>query len=605
MTSEVLNNKQIEVINSTGPVLCIAGAGTGKTKVLTHKISELLNNNVDDDKIYAFTFTNKAAREMKVRVSKLTNRLNKCTISTFHSFFFQELNYMADFLGFYYPINIIDPDDEMKIIREIIKEENLSIRDSDAYKYISNLKNHIENKYESLKDNMMVGIIFKKLQEKLKENNRMDFDDILYYYYRLLKQDKEYLENMQKTFQYVLIDEAQDMNLIQYEIISKLAKKSKLLLLVGDIDQCIYTFRGSNYSLINRFKEEWKAKQIILEENYRCTKSILLSANNLIRNNYDRIKKNLYTNNDISYKNIYRGFRTQKEEANFVSNLIEKLISFGYKYDEIAILYRNNMIVNPFEKEMILKKIPYTVYGSYPFFSHKEIKSLINHYRFLLNQEDSLSFQLLLNYPKKRIGDSLLRELTNESTSTKKSLYKLMKESDKDVCKEVINDYEELLQKFNELSNIDFFEYLIKKINLIEIVSKEKNAKEKLARILEFKTFIEDVPDDDKHTSISEFINNIYLQNTNEKKNETVSMMTIHQSKGLEFKVVIIVCCNQGILPFSKSTDPNNEEERRLFYVALTRARERLFLSSSQRLFINGKFTYLPPSSFLLEMGIH
>ena len=605
MTSEVLNNKQIEVINSTGPVLCIAGAGTGKTKVLTHKISELLNNNVEDDKIYAFTFTNKAAREMKVRVSKLTNRLNKCTISTFHSFFFQELNYMADFLGFYYPINIIDPDDEMKIIREIIKEENLSIRDSDAYKYISNMKNHIENKYESLKDNMMVGIIFKKLQEKLKDNNRMDFDDILYYYYRLLKQDKEYLENMQKTFQYVLIDEAQDMNLIQYEIISKLAKKSKLLLLVGDIDQCIYTFRGSNYSLINRFKEEWKAKQIILEENYRCTKSILLSANNLIRNNYDRIKKNLYTNNDISYKNIYRGFRTQKEEANFVSNLIEKLISFGYKYDEIAILYRNNMIVNPFEKEMILKKIPYTVYGSYPFFSHKEIKSLINHDRFLLNQEDSLSFQLLLNYPKKRIGDSLLRELTNESTSTKKSLYKLMKESDKDVCKEVIRDYEELLQKFNELSNIDFFEYLIKKINLIEIVSKEKNAKEKLARILEFKTFIEDVPDDDKHASISEFINNIYLQNTNEKKNETVSMMTIHQSKGLEFKVVIIVCCNQGILPFSKSTDPNNEEERRLFYVALTRARERLFLSSSQRLFINGKFTYLPPSSFLLEMGIH
>ena len=180
-----------------------------------------------------------------------------------------------------------------------------------------------------------------------------------------------------------------------------------------------------------------------------------------------------------------------------------------------------------------------------------------------------------------------------------------MKESNKDVCKEVIRDYEELLQKFNELSNIDFFEYLIKKINLIEIVSKEKNAKEKLARILEFKTFIEDVPDDDKHTSISEFINNIYLQNTNEKKNETVSMMTIHQSKGLEFKVVIIVCCNQGILPFSKSTDPNNEEERRLFYVALTRARERLFLSSSQRLFINGKFTYLPPSSFLLEMGIH
>lgn len=605
MTSEVLNNKQIEVINSTGPVLCIAGAGTGKTKVLTHKISELLNNNVEDDKIYAFTFTNKAAREMKVRVSKLTNRLNKCTISTFHSFFFQELNYMADFLGFYYPINIIDPDDEMKIIREIIKEENLSIRDSDAYKYISNMKNHIENKYESLKDNMMVGIIFKKLQEKLKENNRMDFDDILYYYYRLLKQDKEYLENMQKTFQYVLIDEAQDMNLIQYEIISKLAKKSKLLLLVGDIDQCIYTFRGSNYSLINRFKEEWKAKQIILEENYRCTKSILLSANNLIRNNYDRIKKNLYTNNDISYKNIYRGFRTQKEEASFVSNLIEKLISFGYKYDEIAILYRNNMIVNPFEKEMILKKIPYTVYGSYPFFSHKEIKSLINHYRFLLNQEDSLSFQLLLNYPKKRIGDSLLRELTNESTSAKKSLYKLMKESNKDVCKEVIRDYEELLQKFNELSNIDFFEYLIKKINLIEIVSKEKNAKEKLARILEFKTFIEDVQDDDKHTSISEFINNIYLQNTNEKKNETVSMMTIHQSKGLEFKVVIIVCCNQGILPFSKSTDPNNEEERRLFYVALTRARERLFLSSSQRLFINGKFTYLPPSSFLLEMGIH
>ena len=605
MNSETLNNKQLEVINSTGPVLCIAGAGTGKTKVLTHKIAELIQNNVKEDEIYAFTFTNKAAKEMKVRVSEITNRLHKCTISTFHSYFFQELNYNADQLGFYYPINIIDPDDELKIIREIIKEEEFDIKDSDAYKYISNIKNHIDNKFESLKENIMVGTIFKKLQAKLKENNRMDFDDILYYYFLLLKQDKEYLESMQKIFQYVLIDEAQDMNLIQYEIISKLAKQSKLFLLVGDIDQCIYTFRGSNYSLINRFKEEWKAKQIILEENYRCTKSILISANKVINNNYDRIEKNLFTNNEVSYRNIYRGFRTQKEEATFVSNLIESLISFGYKYDEIAILYRNNMIVNSFEKEMIIKKIPYTVYGSYPFFSHKEIKSLINHYRFLLNQDDSLSFQLLLNYPKKRLSDTLYRELTSITTNTKKTLYQVIKESNKEVCKEIIKDYDDLIQKFHELSNIDFFEYLINKINLIEFLSKERNAKEKLARVLEFKSFIEELSNDETKDSISEFINNIYLQNTNEKKNETVSMMTIHQSKGLEFKVVIIVCCNQGILPYVKSIDPNNEEERRLFYVALTRARERLFLTSSQRLFMNGKFTYLPPSSFLLEMGIN
>lgn len=591
MNLESLNEKQIEAIKCTKNVLVIAGAGTGKTRVLTNKIASLIINKVKQEEIFAFTFTNKAANEMKSRVAKIILNLPKCNISTFHSFFFQELNMNAKTIGFDYPIAIIDQDDEMKIIRKIINENNLDIKDTYCYKYISNIKNHIENKYKNLNESLNVSLIFKELQQALKQINRMDFDDILYYYHQLINIDLDYLNDLIKQMKYILIDEAQDMNQIQYEIIKSLAKKSKLFFLVGDQDQCIYTFRGSNLETINNFIIEYNPSIILLEENYRSNERILECANKVIKNNLQRIDKNLYTLNKTNdYQVIYRGFHTANEEANFIANLIIKLKELNYKNEEIAILYRNNMISNIIEKELINKNIPFTIYGSYPFFMHKEIKSLINHYLFVNNPHDDLALSLILNYPKKQISDKQLEKINHNT-----SIYEYIKNNDE--FKSIYHHLEQLINNYQKLTPKEFINYLL---NETQIIEKEKSSKDKIARILEFKSYIENIED---NTSVQEMINNIYLQNTKEKTNKTVSLMTIHQAKGLEFKVVIIAGCNQGIIPSNKSESKNNEEERRLFYVAITRAKERLFLTSSQRRFINGKNTYYSPSSFLLEMG--
>lgn len=602
MNFETLNEKQKQAILEKGHVLVIAGAGTGKTRVLTSRIAYYIKQGIDQDNIYAFTFTNKAASEMKSRLAKMLNNVPRCNISTFHSYFFQELNMNATTLGFTYPISIIDSDDILKIIRSIIEEQKFDIKDSDVYHYISNIKNHIINDYKNLQEATTVGFIFNKLQEELLKINRMDFDDILYYYDKLLDIDKEYLNEMRTLFKYVLIDESQDMNQIQYEIISKLSKKAKSLFLVGDQDQCIYTFRGSNLEIINRFILDFNAKTIVLEENYRSSKNILESANKLIKFNNKRIEKTLFTTNEEdNYKIFYKGFRTSAEEANYVANLILRLKEVGYKDSEICILYRNNIISNPIERELVRKQIPFTTYGSYPFFMHKEIKSLINHYRFCFNPNDDLSLEMIINYPKKRLTENEFSLVKTNSINNKISYFESLKELNLDVY----NNLLEIKTSFDNQIPKEFINYLINKLQLIELISKEKNPKNKISRILEFKNYIEELPEVNHIQETKNLINNIYLQNTKEKEKDTISLMTIHQAKGLEFKAVILVGCNHGILPSSKSIDTNNEEERRLFYVAITRAKERLFLTSSQIRFINGKFNYYPPSNFLLEMGIN
>lgn len=502
MNLESLNEKQIEAIKCTKNVLVVAGAGTGKTRVLTNKIASLIINKVKQEEIFAFTFTNKAASEMKSRVAKIILNLPKCNISTFHSFFFQELNMNAKTIGFDYPIAIIDQDDEMKIIRKIINENNLDIKDVDCYKYISNIKNHIKNKYKNLNESLNVSLIFKKLQQALKQINRMDFDDILYYYHQLINIDLDYLNDLIKQMKYILIDEAQDMNQIQYEIIKSLAKKSKLFFLVGDQDQCIYTFRGSNLETINNFITDYNPSIILLEENYRSNEKILECANKVIKNNLQRIDKNLYTLNKTNdYQVIYRGFHTANEEANFIANLIIKLKELNYKNEDIAVLYRNNMISNIIEKELINKNITFTIYGSYPFFMHKEIKSLINHYLFVNNPHDDLALSLILNYPKKQISDKQLEKINLNKDKT--SIYEYIKNNDE--FKSLYNQLEQLINNYQNLTPKEFINYLL---NETQIIEKEKSSKDKIARILEFKSYIENIED---NTSVQEMINNIYL----------------------------------------------------------------------------------------------
>lgn len=601
MNLETLNDKQKQAVLEKGNVLVIAGAGTGKTRVLTSRIAYYIKQGINQENIFAFTFTNKAASEMKSRLAKLLNNVPRCNISTFHSFFFQELNMNALLIGFEYPISIIDSDDKLKIIRKIIEEENLDLKDSEVLRYISNIKNHIINDYKNLEESISVGLVFNRLQEELKKINRMDFDDILYYYDKLIDSDPEYLQEEREEFKYVLIDESQDMNQIQYEIISKLCKKSKSLFLVGDQDQCIYAFRGSNLEIINRFLLDFKAKTIILEENYRSTKNILESANKLIKFNNLRIDKNLFTSNEEdNHKIFYRGFHTSHEEANYIANLVVRLKEVGYQDKDICILYRNNMISNPIEKELIKKNLSFTTYGSYPFFMHKEIKSLINHYRFCFNPNDDLALEMIINYPVKRLTEKELQDVKTDSQNKRIPLYVALKTIKLDVYTQLT----ELKNLFENLTPKEFISLLLNRLNLIGYLSKEKNPKNKITRVLEFKTYMEEIPEANHIEETKNLINNIYLQNTKEKQKDTISLMTIHQAKGLEFKAVILCGCNQGILPSSKSIDINNEEERRLFYVAITRAKERLFLTSSQRRFMNGKFNFYSPSNFLLEMGI-
>lgn len=362
---------------------------------------------------------------------------------------------------------------------------------------------------------------------------------------------------------------------------------------------CIYTFRGSNYSLIKRFQDEHHAKLIVLEENYRCTKSILNAANNLIKNNVDRFDKDLYTNNDKTFKLNFFLAKTDKEEACYSANSITKLLENGYKHEDICVLYRNNQLSVNLEKELTTRKIPFILHGSHPFLSHKEIKSLINHYLFLLNHDDSFALSMIISYPNKLLKEKSVTDLNKLLSSSKKTLYALIKESEDPKAVDLSSYLQDLIDHFEELNHIDFCNYLINKIKLFDAFKEENNVKDKTARILEFKTFIQELSDTKKKEALKEFIDNIYLQNTSDKVNkDLISMMTIHQSKGFVYKVIIILGFNQGILTSSKTKMLNNEEEIRIFYVAITRSKDRLFLVAADRRFINEKYQIYAHQTF-------
>ena len=386
---ELNENQNQAVTRTSGYTLILAGAGTGKTRVLTYRIGYLIERKAYPGSIFAFTFTNKAANEMKVRLKYLNINTNGLTVSTFHSFCFGYLSVLAPYLGYKEFFIVIDDDDKLKVIRKIINENNIELIDTEVAKIISAIKNHTKYPLKSLKESFIINYVFHRYQEILKSYNKMDLDDLVYQFYKLLRQEKYFLEHLQKTCQYILVDECQDINNIQYEILLMLAKKHNNLFLVGDQDQCIYAFRGSNIENINHFINEKMAKVIKLEENYRSNKNILEVANALISNNKMRLDKKLYTTNrDQKFQVIRSDLASDKDEAIYVAKLIQKLIILDYNYSDIAVLYRNHFISTNFEKEFMRMNIPYHIFGSFPFFKHKEIKTLIFYYQFLNNNDD-------------------------------------------------------------------------------------------------------------------------------------------------------------------------------------------------------------------------
>lgn len=598
-----LNSKQLEAVTSMKNTMVVASAGTGKTRVLTYHLAYLISQGVDPKQIYAFTFTNKAAREMKQRVTNLNYKSRLSYISTFHSFFYDILNTYCNFIDFEYPISIIDDDDRMNIIREIAKDLKIEILDQDIKQIISNIKNFKEYTLP-LKENIQILQVFYKYQERLKKCNRMDFDDLQYYMYKLIRENLNVREAIQEDFRYILIDESQDVNNIQFQIIDLLSTHSKQIFIVGDQDQCIYSFRGSNLKNMDKFKLMHRAKVIILEENYRSTESILNCANSVIKNNVDRIDKSLFTSNSINdFKVTYKPYKTPEDEARFASNVIKLALQNGYKYKDIAILYRNNHLSHPFERQLIMDNIPFKIFGAYPFFKHKKIKSLLNVYTFINNPRDDIAFNLVCRYPTKFISESLLMKLIAKQKKNRTSLYdNLMLLQDEDT-NDFLTVIRELQMSFEETSPEEFFNLILDKFNYKEKITNEKRAIEKLNRINEFKEYISSIPyTSNNKAKTMEFINNIYLDDSKDSKEDGVKLMTIHQSKGLEFKIVILVDLNEGILPSSNKTITSIEEERRIFYVGITRAKERLFITSAEKNFINGRTKYLAHSSFLKEI---
>ena len=583
-------------------VLVVAGAGTGKTTVLTERIMFLLKTGVSEKNIYAFTFTNKAANEMKDRIKTKLNKDIDLNIFTFHSYFYSILRLFPEYAGFEKGIQVLDEEDKKQIIKQIIKQHNIKMNDKDLITYISKIKNHVEYEPLSAQDQLYLNKTFIEYQETLKRYNKLDFDDILYYFKELLDTSSFIREELQNECKYILVDECQDTNKIQYEIIKILSQKHQNLYMVGDPDQLIYTFRGSNIDNINDFILNEKAEVIKLEENYRSTTSILSAANSVINKNTNRVDKTLYTNNTINdIQVIYRNLNNNYDEAQYLRLLIQKLINQGYQYKDMAVLYRNNYLSPPIEKELIQSKIPFIIYGGYPFFKHKEIKILISYYRFIHNTNDDISFDNIINTPYRRLSPSELIELSNLHKNQNCSKYEILRKHS--TRTDILSFFDMLQYMYNQFDPKDFIEHLVTALNYEYYLNRESNSKNKINNLNEFKKMISEIKIEDSiQDSTIKFMDEIILSLNQEDKENDVKLMTIHQSKGLEFKIVFLIGLNEGIIPPFKVTNKTLEEERRLFYVAITRAKERLFLMSSKQRNINNSIRYYEPTRFIHEI---
>lgn len=593
--------KAATVVN--GNYLIAAGAGTGKTKVLTTRYIYLLDIGISAENICAFTFTKKAANEMQYRIKKQLGYDFEGTISTMHSFCYGYLLEEAKYLGFSSEPNIIDEDDSKKILKEIIKELNLDISEKNLSSNISKMKNHQKIDGRSLYTTMIENALFYEYQKRLKMCSLFDFDDLLYYFYMILVEDEIFREYIQSRYKYIMIDECQDTNKIQYEIITMMNGNNNLFM-VGDQDQCIYSFRGSNLDNLTDFVEYKNATVLTLEENYRCGSYTLDAANKIISKNPNRIDKNLHTKRkENNNKVIYRELQSSVDEPAYAIKLINRLLKKGYKLNDFAILYRNNSQSIPFENELSKNNIPYRIIGNKPFYSYSEIKTLINYYRFLYNRTDDISLENIINVPSRGIGNVTVLNLKKVANDNNITLYEACLLSNDKAVIEFVELIKDLISQINTLSVPMFYDYLINKIDYEKYVIEQIKSNRKIERLEEFRTLI--LSSETSSYSLSEFINNLMLDKTNQSdSNDKINLLTIHQSKGLEFKIVIVAGCVQGIISPNTNSLSDLYEARNLMYVAITRAEDYLILLSYNQTFKNGKYINCAMSPFIIETGI-
>ena len=615
-----LNDRQKEaVVNTDGPMLILAGAGSGKTKVLTTKVAYLIEEkNIDPNNILAITFTNKAAKEMKERIFKLEgNSAFYIQISTFHSFGLKILKENCELLGYENNFTILDSDDSLSIIKKIMKELNI-----DANKYnpkaiknvISNNKNEIidPEKYSLYVNTDFDEIaleVYRKYEKSLKINNAVDFDDLLILPLKLFNNNPGVLQKYQEKYKYVFIDEYQDTNEPQYILSKMISAKYKNITVVGDADQAIFTWRGANYKNILNFEKDYKdAKVVLLEENYRSTKTILNAANNVIKNNKVRKEKNLWTQNEEGSKITYYKAFDEKDESNYVVNEIKKLIEKGVNPKDICVLYRANAQSRTVEEAFLTSNISYNIVGSYAFYNRKEIKDLIAYLKLIYNNKDDVSLLRVINYPKRGIGNKAIENLAIKSNVLDKSLYEVI-DSGKEL--EFKNMIEEIKKEESHLTLTELIDMVLDKSGMKKSLEDEKSieADIRLENLEEFKSIAKAMEINEGIVSLEELLDKLALvSDVSEQKNDNedkVTLMTMHAVKGLEYDYVFVVGVEEGLFPHSNSLESNDEleEERRLCYVAITRAKKKLYLINARSRILYGKVSSNVPSRFINEIS--
>ncbi|MCG1682477.1 DNA helicase PcrA [Staphylococcus epidermidis] len=627
-----MNSEQSEAVRTTeGPLLIMAGAGSGKTRVLTHRIAYLLDEkDVSPYNILAITFTNKAAKEMKARVEHLVGEEAQVIwMSTFHSMCVRILRRDADRIGIERNFTIIDPTDQKSVIKDVLKSENIDSKRFEPRMFIgaiSNLKNELKTPEDAQKEandfhSQMVATVYKGYQRQLSRNEALDFDDLIMTTINLFERVPETLEYYQNKFQYIHVDEYQDTNKAQYTLVKLLANKFKNLCVVGDSDQSIYGWRGADIQNILSFEEDYpEAKTIFLEQNYRSTKNILNAANEVIKHNSERKPKGLWTANSGGDKIQYYEAMTERDEAEYVVKEIMKHQRGGKKYSEMAILYRTNAQSRVLEETFMKSNIPYTMVGGQKFYDRKEIKDLLSYLRVIANSNDDISLQRIINVPKRGIGPSSVEKIQTYALQNNISMFDALAEVDfiglsKKVTQECISFYEMIQnlikeQEFLEISEI--VDEVLQKSGYKDMLDREQSieSRSRLENLDEFmsvpKDYEENTPLEEQ--SLINFLTDLSLvADIDEADTQNgVTLMTMHSAKGLEFPIVFIMGMEESLFPHIRAIksedDHEMEEERRICYVAITRAEELLYITNTTTRMLFGRSQSNMPSRFLKEI---
>lgn len=632
-----MNDKQAEAVQTTdGPLLIMAGAGSGKTRVLTHRIAYLIDEKyVNPWNILAITFTNKAAREMRERAIALNPATQDTLIATFHSMCVRILRREADYIGYNRNFTIVDPGEQRTLMKRIIKQLNLDTKkwnERSILGTISNAKNDLldEIAYEKQAGDMYTQVIakcYKAYQEELRRSEAMDFDDLIMMTLRLFDQNKDVLAYYQQRYQYIHVDEYQDTNHAQYQLVKLLASRFKNICVVGDADQSIYGWRGADMQNILDFEKDYpQAKVVLLEENYRSTKKILQAANNVINHNKNRRPKKLWTQNDEGEQIVYHRANNEQEEAVFVASTIDNIVrEQGKNFKDFAVLYRTNAQSRTIEEALLKSNIPYTMVGGTKFYSRKEIRDVIAYLNILANTSDNISFERIVNEPKRGVGPGTLEKIRSFAYEQNMPLLdassNVMMSPLKGKAAQAVWDLANLIltlrSKLDSLTVTEITENLLDKTGYLEALQVQ-NTLESQARIENIEEFLSVTKNFDDNPEItvegetgldrlSRFLNDLALiADTDDSATETaeVTLMTLHAAKGLEFPVVFLIGMEEGVFPLSRAIEDADEleEERRLAYVGITRAEQILFLTNANTRTLFGKTSYNRPTRFIREI---